>query len=657
MTKKTFVTKENGNTLEASEWNELTGYINEAVDAINAIPAGGSPSSSDTSGVVSVNAKGNTTISATKHINIEPAYDTTGSASGTYGDVQIKPGDDITLESHHRATSKRDEITIKTSNGQDGNAKAPVKLQVIAADMTLSTKGKKVETGSNDSSNVMNVNVTTGNGKGYLKVRAQAIDLRCEEHGGIALQPMGKDSQNHMNKIKFEHGGGDGLEFGTFNAEKTSIFTDEYRFNKNGVWKMATRTKVASDKAVQLRFVSVGTTLEGDSSYEYADNGGDYVSGNFPTFTANSLYTVGQVINSFELNENYFLQFISDNIGNTIDITTYAYNNSSDEYTADKYYQFAVVANNNADETALYKYVKAADDFYDNVDADDETATTNAIIKTAHALNDGKNRHAKYEEKVTTGGELKKTVEIETVVTITYSATESAATSQIVIPKAVADVTKTYTISEFKDAIKTVTVGGTAQKYGTAGDDGITLSAGDIVTIGSNNYTIVENFAPSMDITSNAELSLKGKEKLKLGGGIVEFGSDIVDLGEMETGLRAEYKLTKKNNTKQCDKVQIFAVNNHASNPLSVTTYTASHGETLNKVNPGASGVIAECSLLDIINFITWAKANNYGYWDPNNASSPAFNNVIGEGSQAENPGGEVATEEQTPGEEVPSGN
>lgn len=245
MTKQTFIQKNNGDTLSATEWNELTSYVNTAVDAINAGGNGGgnTPAAIDTNGVVSVNSKGNTTISSTKNINIEPVYDATGATTGTYGDVQIKPGDDITLESHHRATDKRDEITVKTSNGQSGSSKAPVKLQIIAADMTLSSKGKT------EDSNVMNVNVTTGEGKGYLKVRAQAIDLRCEEHGGIALQPKGADGQGNENKIKFEHGGGDGLEFGTFNTEKTSIFTDEYRFNKDGVWKMATRQKEASDKA------------------------------------------------------------------------------------------------------------------------------------------------------------------------------------------------------------------------------------------------------------------------------------------------------------------------------------------------------------------------------------------------------------------------
>jgi len=53
-----------------------------------------------------------------------------------------------------------------------------------------------------------------------------------------------------MNKIKFEHGGGDGLEFGTFNTEKSSLYTDEYRFKKDGIWKMATRETEANTKPV-----------------------------------------------------------------------------------------------------------------------------------------------------------------------------------------------------------------------------------------------------------------------------------------------------------------------------------------------------------------------------------------------------------------------
>lgn len=162
-------------------------------------------------------------------------------------DIQIKPGDDIILYSHHRATGKQDEVSVKATDGDD----IPVKLQVNAASVTITTKDKTATKPGEDEEMNLNVNTgkSSGNTKAYLKVKARAIDLRCEEHGGIALQPKGKDSDGHMNKIKFEHGGGDGLEFGTFNTEKASLFTDEYRFNKDGVVKMATRETVASDKA------------------------------------------------------------------------------------------------------------------------------------------------------------------------------------------------------------------------------------------------------------------------------------------------------------------------------------------------------------------------------------------------------------------------
>lgn len=175
-------------------------------------------------------------------------------------DIQMKATDDIIMYSHHRAPGKQDEVSIKTTDGEDN----PVKLQLQTANITISTKGKDLRntypdlsrpsepTSDSSESEILDVNINTGketgNKKGYLKVRARAIDLRCEEHGGIALQPKGFDSQGHMNKIKFEHGGGDGLEFGTFNTEHTSLFTDDYRFNRDGIVKMATRDKEVSDK-------------------------------------------------------------------------------------------------------------------------------------------------------------------------------------------------------------------------------------------------------------------------------------------------------------------------------------------------------------------------------------------------------------------------
>ena len=482
MNKLNFTSKNNGDVLNASEWNALVSKTDELVQAVNtgsASSGGSTPSVIDAGGVVSVNSKGNTTISAAKNINIEPAYVASGN-SGTYGDVQIKPGDDITLESHHRSLNKRDEITIKTSNGQDGAAKAPVKLQVIASDITLSTKGKQVAAGSNDSANVMNVRVTDGTDKAYLKVRAQAIDLRSESHGGIALQPKGTDGQGNMNKIKFEHGGGDGLEFGTFNTEKTSIYTDEYRFKRDGVWKMATRTTEVSDK--------------------YDDS----------------------------------------------------------------------------DETTHYKYVKAADDFYDNVSSSDETCTTKDIIKTAFAMNGGKDRHT----KITNKG----AIEIATNETYVIAIEET--------PADLAGVVDIDTISTEIAGLSSVSDGDVFND----GDFETIPTASTIYTNGTQYFSFTIVPAPSIKLDSGSELKL---------GGILDFGSSF-NFGETDGGIETQYKLTKKNATKDCGILKVVGVNNHESNNLAVEGLV---------ITPGQTATIAQCSLLDVIKLVNYMKNNNQGPW------------------------------------------
>jgi hypothetical protein len=214
---------------------------------------------------------------------LEPAWDNnTENYSGNYGDVAVKPGDDIQLCSHHREPKKRDKVVVKALDGNDN----PVKLELGCGEIAITTKGKAATLKKNKTTgadvpndymfktseaNVMDVKILTGNTldagtaderdeRGYLKVRAQAIDLRCEKHGGVALQPKGYDNDGNMNKIKFEHGGGDGLEFGTFNTEKSSLFTNEYRFKKDGVWKMATRQTTANSKAIYDDNTPLGKT-------------------------------------------------------------------------------------------------------------------------------------------------------------------------------------------------------------------------------------------------------------------------------------------------------------------------------------------------------------------------------------------------------------
>lgn len=88
-----------------------------------------------------------------------------------------------------------------------------------------------------------------------LKIKSRNIDLRCNNHGGIALQIAGKDGDGNENKIKFESDrtssiseagtyngeGGKGLEFGTFNNLHSSLYTGDYRFNGNGMVYGASR--------------------------------------------------------------------------------------------------------------------------------------------------------------------------------------------------------------------------------------------------------------------------------------------------------------------------------------------------------------------------------------------------------------------------------
>ena len=511
MTKQTFTQKSNGDTLSASEWNNLTGYINTAVDAINNGAASGG--AIDTNGVISVSSKGNVTVSSNKNVNVEPAWSNNVSGySGNYGDVAIKPGDDIQFCSHHREPKKRDKVVIKNLDGSDN----PVKLEVHTGELTLSTKGKaatrkKNNTTGEDISNqalfdkagddkVMDVRIVTGvtldentnnerDERGYLKVRAQAIDLRCEKHGGIALQPKGYDGVGNMNKIKFEHGGGDGLEFGTFNTDKTSIFTNEYRFNREGIWKMATRETQASGKTIL-----------------------DEREGGLQGLPA----------------------------------------------------------------TAALQYVKQADDFYDIISNDDEQCTTKDIIKTAFAMNGGKDRHT----KITNKG----AIEIATNPTYTITIEET--------PVEPATATAISTISTKIASLDSVAAGDVFNE----GDFTALPVAATVYTNGTQYFSFTEVAAPSIKIESGAELKL---------GGILDFGSSF-NFGETDNGVEFQYKLTKKNAEKDCGIVKVVGVNNHATNNLTVEGVT---------IAPGQTATIAQCSMLDIIKLVNYMKTNNQGPW------------------------------------------
>ena len=184
--------------------------------------------------------------------------------------IQVKPGDGEPLQLDcEQNTVDTNEYGVKVCNGGLPKASRVVGLKVNTAKLTLDTQ--KANTTEFDPEELIvqfrNDKWNGGEVQGiqgpiYAKIKARAIDLRCHDHGGIALQIAGHDSAGKENKIKFESDrtsaigatatynkeGGKGLEFGTFNNEHTSLYTKDYRFKGDGKVYGATReTPVLKD--------------------------------------------------------------------------------------------------------------------------------------------------------------------------------------------------------------------------------------------------------------------------------------------------------------------------------------------------------------------------------------------------------------------------
>lgn len=290
MNKLNFQNKNNGDTLDASEWNQAVNKIDELVEAASNGGSNTGGGGSDPHITFDSTGKHNLTIETTSTDQYVDGGKTKGGKINieSISDIQLKPGDDIILYSHHRPVDKQDEVTVKVTDGDD----KPVKLQLNPSEILLTTKGK---TGTD--ANVLDISINEDtNVRGYLKVRAQAIDLRCEKHGGIALQPKGYDDDGNMNKIKFEHGGGDGLEFGTFNTEKSSLYTDEYRFKKNGIIKLATRETEDTNKTIRDENTPTGKIATAAKRYiKQSDDFYDIIDNTDPKCTWEDIVNAGCV--------------------------------------------------------------------------------------------------------------------------------------------------------------------------------------------------------------------------------------------------------------------------------------------------------------------------------------------------------------------------
>lgn len=126
-------------------------------------------------------------------------------------------------------------------------------------------------------------------------------DINIQSSSAINVSPKGATADGKLNKISFQHGGGKGLEFGTFDTKVSSLYTDQYRFNKNASWYMATRNKIASDKA---------ESGDNTTSYKYQKQNDGY----YDVINENdeSCSTKSIIKTAHDLNEKYMCQTFSN---------------------------------------------------------------------------------------------------------------------------------------------------------------------------------------------------------------------------------------------------------------------------------------------------------------------------------------------------------
>lgn len=216
--------------------------------------------------LLNISSKDNLEITSIKSINIEPTKH-----------VKVKPGDGGQIELLSDHSGDLDEVLVKVlvsvdEQGEDLPSEVPIRLKLNSTETEFNTKGAS-------DNNVYELKFKTGvkdsaQGEHYCqtKLKGRSFDIRCYEHGGIALQPCGQDSNNHENKVKFESSrtsalgdapqynseGGQGLEFGTFNNEHSSLFTGDYRFNANGVVYAVSRGTITENQSGKTDYPTQG---------------------------------------------------------------------------------------------------------------------------------------------------------------------------------------------------------------------------------------------------------------------------------------------------------------------------------------------------------------------------------------------------------------
>ena len=212
-------TSEDGHPIEATQLKPITTIGSDTVSISSEEPTAVVFVNGSNRGRVKLNSKGNISLeSDNKHVNIEAAKG-----------IQFKPTTNVIFDSSRRMDAGK------------GNE---VHLQFLDDDHDSDNPGH-----GHDQEEYAAV-----------KYEGRSHDIRCLEHGGIALQPAGEDSTGKENKIKFESDrtteietsgeyngeGGKGTEFGTFNNLHTSLYTGDYRMRGKSPIMAVTRDSIES---------------------------------------------------------------------------------------------------------------------------------------------------------------------------------------------------------------------------------------------------------------------------------------------------------------------------------------------------------------------------------------------------------------------------
>ena len=177
-----------------------------------------------------------------------------------------------------------------------------------------------------------------------------------------------------------------------------------------------------------------------------------------------------------------------------------------------------------------------------------------------------------------------------------------------------------------------------ATEYANGKIYGITTDNRKKSSISMESYDENLRYVRCRQISESGGISLESNSKIKISApkltleGVTGFGSTMT-FGEVDQGIKMQYKATKKGKNKQCDVIQVEVYNNSDSSiTFNKTSHKASNSDLLGATEPNSdvptfcemgdvqipaksSKVVAQASMYDIIRLVDYFKNSQLGPW------------------------------------------